>query len=97
MGEESCHKMMEGNDQIYTPLFSDKGFLNEDWHNYTCTEPCAAIGNARHGCELLRTDIQSIREIDDSGCGCLSSLWTLFRVCMSGFYKFSIPNFLFLL
>ena len=27
MDVESCHKMMEDNDQIYTPLFSDKGFL----------------------------------------------------------------------
>ena len=53
-------------------LFSDKEFLNEDWHKYTCTESCAAIGNARHGCESLRTDIQSIREIDDSGCTLLS-------------------------
>ena len=66
--QESCHKMIEGSDQIYTPLFSDKGFLNEDWNKYTCTESCAAIGNARHGCKSLRTDIQSIREIDDSGC-----------------------------
>ena len=64
--------MMEGNDQIYAPLFSDKEFLNEDWHKYTCTESCAAIGNARHGCESLGTDIQSIREIDDSGCTLLS-------------------------
>ena len=49
-------------------MFSDKEFLNEDWHNYTCIESCAAIEDARHGCESLRTDIQSIREIDDSGC-----------------------------
>ena len=63
---------MKGNDQIYALLFSDKEFLNEDWHKYTCTESCAAIGNARHGCESLRTDIQSIREIDDSGCTLLS-------------------------
>ena len=70
--EDSCHKMMEGNDQIYTPLFSDKEFLNEDWKKYICTESCAAIGNARHGCESVRTDIQSIREIDDSGCTSLS-------------------------
>ena len=34
--------------------------------------PYAAIGNARHGCEFLGTDIQSIREIDDSGCTLLS-------------------------
>ena len=72
MDEDSFHQMMEGNDQIYAPLFSDKEFLNEDWHKYTCTESCAAIGNARHGCESLRTDIQSIREIDDSGCTLLS-------------------------
>ena len=44
-----------------------KNILNEDWHKYTCIESCAAIGNARHGCESLGTDIQSIREIDDSG------------------------------
>ena len=68
MNEDSFHQMMEGNDQIYSPLFSDKKFLNEGWHKYTCTESCAAIGNARHGCGSLRTDIQSIREIDDSGC-----------------------------
>ena len=59
---------MEGNDLTYYPLFSDKEFLNEDWHNYTCTESCAAIEDARHGCESLGTHIQSIREIDDSGC-----------------------------
>ena len=63
---------MEGNDQIHSSLFSDKVFLNEDWHKHTCTESCAAIGNARHGCESLGTDIQSIREIDDSGCTLLS-------------------------
>ena len=72
MNQESCHKMIEGNDQIDTPLFIDIGFLNEDWNKYTCTESCAAIGNARHGCESLGTDIQSIREIDDSGCTFLS-------------------------
>ena len=66
------NQMMEGYDQIYAPLFSDKEFLNEDWHKYTCTESFAAIGNARHGCESLRTDIQSIREIDDPGCTLLS-------------------------
>ena len=53
-------------------MFSDKVFLNEDWHKHTCTETCAAIGNARHGCESLGTDIQSIREVDDSGCTLLS-------------------------
>ena len=68
MNQDSCHGMREGNVQIDTSLFSDMGFLNEDWDNYTCTESCAAIGNARHGCESLGTDIQSIREIDDSGC-----------------------------
>ena len=26
---ESLHKIMESNDQIHTPLFSDKVFLNE--------------------------------------------------------------------
>ena len=66
--EDSFDQKMEGNDQIHTSLFSDKVFLNEDWHKHTCTESCAAIGNARHGCESLGTDIQSIREIDDSGC-----------------------------
>ena len=72
MNQESCHKMREGNVQIDTSLFSDMGFLNEDWNKYTCTESCAAIGNARHGCESLGTDIQSIREIDNSGCTLLS-------------------------
>ena len=62
MDEDSFHQMMEGNDWTYYPLFSDKEFLNEDWHKYTCIESCAAIGNARHGCESLRIDIQSIRE-----------------------------------
>ena len=32
------------------------------------TESCAAKEDARHGCESLGTGIQSIREIDDSGC-----------------------------
>ena len=58
MDEDSFHHMMEGNDWTYSPLFSDKEFLNEDWHKYTCTETCAAIGNARHGCESLGTDIR---------------------------------------
>ena len=74
MDEDSFHQMMEGNDWTYYPLFSDKEFLNEDWHKYTCIESCAAIGNARHGCESLRTDIQSIREIDDSGSTLLSEI-----------------------
>ena len=74
MDENSFHRMMEGNDWNCSPLFSDKEFLNEDWHKYTCTETCAAIGNARHGCESLGTDIQSIREIDDSGCTVLSEI-----------------------
>ena len=65
MDEESFHRMMEGNDWTHSPLFSDKEFQNDGWHKYTCTETCAAIGNARHGCESLGTDIQSIREIDD--------------------------------
>ena len=68
MDEDSFHQKMEGNDLTYYPLFSDKEFLNEHWHKYTCIESCAAIEDARHGCESLRTDIQSIREIDDSGC-----------------------------
>ena len=55
-------------------FFSDKEFLNEDWHKYTCTETCAAIGNARHGCKSLGTDIQSIRETDDSGCKVLAEI-----------------------
>ena len=63
---------MEGNVQTCAPLFSDEEFLNEDWDKYMCTEACAAIGNARHECESLGTDIQSIREIDDSGCTLLS-------------------------
>ena len=70
--EDSFDQKMEGINQIQTSLFSDKVFLNEDWHKHTCTESCAAIGNARHGCESLGTDIQSIREIDDSGCTVLS-------------------------
>ena len=70
--EDSFDQKMEGIDQIQTSLFSDKVFLNEDWHKHTCTESCAAIGNARHGSESLGTDIQSIREIDDSGCTLLS-------------------------
>ena len=77
MDEESFHRMMEGNDWTYSPLFSDKEFQNEDWHKYTCTETCAAIGNARHGCESLGTDIQSIREIDDSGCTLISEIDTM--------------------
>ena len=67
MDEDNFHQKMEGNDWTYYSLFSDKEFLNEDWHKHTCIESCAAIGNARHGCESLGTDIQSIREIDDSG------------------------------
>ena len=67
MDEDSFHQMMQGNDWTYYPLFSDKEFLNEDWHKYTCIESCAAIEDARHGYKSLRTDIQSIREIDDSG------------------------------
>ena len=55
-------------------MFSDKKFLNEDWHKYTCTESCAAIGNARPGCESLTTDVRSIREIDDSCCTLLSEI-----------------------
>ena len=77
MDEESFHRMMEGNDWTYSPLFSDKEFQNDGWHKYTCTETCAAIGNARHGCESLGTDIQSIREIDDSGCTLLSEIDTM--------------------
>ena len=65
MDEENFHQKMEGNDLTY---YKNKEFLDEDWHNYTCIESCAAIEDARHGCESLRTDIQSIREIDDSGC-----------------------------
>ena len=43
MDEDSFHQMMEANDWTYYSLFSDKEFLNEDWHNYTCIESCAAI------------------------------------------------------
>ena len=79
MDEDSFHQMMEGNgrkgkEMTYYPLFSDKEFLNEDWHKYTCIEACAAIGDARHGCESVGTDIQSIREIDDSGSTLLSEI-----------------------
>ena len=74
MDEDSFHQMMEGNDWTYYPLFRDKEFLNGDWHKYTCIKACAAIGNARHGCESLGTDIQSIREIDDSGSTLLSEI-----------------------
>ena len=74
MDEDSFHQMMEGNDWTYYSLFSDKEFLNEDWHKYTYIESCAAIGNTRHGCESLGTDIQSIREIDDSGSTLLSEI-----------------------
>ena len=42
-----------------------------------CTEICAAIGNARHGCKSLGTDIQSSREIDDLGCTLLSEIDTM--------------------
>ena len=79
MDKDSFHQMMEGNDWTYSPLFSDKEFLNEDWHKYTCIESCAAIGNARHGCESLRTDIQSIREIDDSGSTLLSEIGNMMK------------------
>ena len=79
MDEDSFHQMMEGNDWTYYPLFSDKEFLNEDWHKYTCIESYAAIGNARHGCESLGTDIQSIREIDDSGSTLLSEIGNMMK------------------
>ena len=79
MDEESFHRMMEGNDWTYSPLFSDKEFQNDDWHKYTCTETCTAIGNTRHGCESLGTDIQSIREIDDSGCTLISEIDTYIK------------------
>ena len=36
--EDNFHQKMEGNDWTYSSLFSDKEFLNEDWHNYTCIE-----------------------------------------------------------
>ena len=47
MDEDSFHRMMEGNDWTYYPLFSDKEFLNEDWHKYTCIESCAAIAECK--------------------------------------------------
>ena len=53
MDEDNFHQKMEDNDLTYYPLFSDKEFLNEDWHNYTCIESCAAIEDARHGCECV--------------------------------------------
>ena len=53
MDEECFHRMMEGNDWTYSPLFSDKEFLNEDWHKYTCTETCAAIGTQGMDASLL--------------------------------------------
>ena len=65
------------------PLFSDKEFQNDDWHKYTCAETCAAIWNTRHGCKSLETDIQSIKEIDDSGCTLLSEIDTM-RANMTG-------------
>ena len=80
MDEDSFHQMMERNDWTYSPLFSDKEFFNEDWHKYTCIESCAAIGNARHGCESVRTDIQSIREIDDSGSTLLSEIGNMMTI-----------------
>ena len=67
MDEESFHRMMEGNDWTYSTLFSDKELQNEDWHKYTCSETCAAI------------DIQSIREIDDSGCTLISETDTIMK------------------
>ena len=48
MDEDSFHQKMEGRDWTHSSLFSDKEFLNEHSHNYTCIESCAAIGNARH-------------------------------------------------
>ena len=41
MDEDSFLRIMEGNDWTYSPLFSDKEFLNDVWHKYTCTETCA--------------------------------------------------------
>ena len=38
MDEDSFHQMMGGNDWTYSPMVSDKEFLIEDWHKYTCTE-----------------------------------------------------------
>ena len=67
MDEESFHRMMEGNDWTYSTLFSDKELQNEDWHKYICSETCAAI------------DIQSIREIDDSGCTLISETDTIMK------------------
>ena len=77
MDEDSFHRMMEDYDWTYSPLFSDKEFQNDGWHKYTSTETCAAIENARHGCKSFGTDIQSIREIDDSGCTLLSEIDTM--------------------
>ena len=58
-------------------MFSDNEFQNDDWYKYTCTETCAAIGNPRHGCESLGTDIQNIREIEDSVCTLISEIDTM--------------------
>ena len=46
--EDNFHQKMESNDLTYYPLFSDKEFLNEDWHNYKCIESCATIEDVRH-------------------------------------------------
>ena len=60
-------------------MFSDKEFLNEDWHKYTCIESCTVIEDARHGSKSLGTDIQSIREIDDSGSTLLSEIGNMMK------------------
>ena len=34
INEDNFHQMMEGNDRTYSPLFSDKEFLNDGWHKF---------------------------------------------------------------
>ena len=80
MDGKSFHRMMEGNDWTYSPMFSDKEFQNDDWHKYIWSETCAAIGNTRLGCECLGTTIQSITEIDDSGCTLISEIDTMMKI-----------------
>ena len=63
MDEDSFHQMMEGNDWTYCPLFSDKEFLNEDWHKYTCIESCAAIGNASLSGQIFRVSEKLMTQV----------------------------------
>ena len=63
MDEDSFHQMMEGNDWTYIHCLVIKNSLMRISINTHVLSQCAAIGNARHGCESLGTDIQSIREL----------------------------------